>query len=351
MADNSEALAALEKEMAADNLRGQWQSDANRPRQRRQGPQNQLVVEPVPAGQAHLWRWSEMRPLLERSVKAMPESFTARRSLTLKNPGLTRGTTQTMVAGYQMIGPGEISWAHRHSISALRFIIEGGDKVFTVVNGEKQAMEPYDLVLTPGWCWHDHHNQTDRPAVWLDALDVPFVLALNQDFYEELGETSQDQIEAAEPSPVMRRVGETETGRRVMRYPWADARRQIMARAAATPDPQDGILLEYLNSTTGGPALNSLSCRLTLLPPGFSGGVRRRSASSIYFGIEGEGRLVADESELRFGPHDSFAVPNWSWYRLVNESKTKPALLFSITDQPILETFGLYREETEAQRY
>jgi gentisate 1,2-dioxygenase len=351
MADNSEALAALEKEMAAANLRGQWQSDANRPRQRRQGPQNQLVVEPVAAGQAHLWRWSDMRPLLERSVTAMPESFTARRSLTLKNPGLARGTTQTMVAGYQMIGPGEISWAHRHSISALRFIIEGGDKVFTVVNGEKQAMEPYDLVLTPGWCWHDHHNQTDRPAVWLDALDVPFVLALNQDFYEELGETSQDQIEAAEPSPVMRRVGETATGRRVMRYPWAEAKRQIMARAAATPDPQDGILLEYLNSTTGGPALNSLSCRLTLLPPGFSGRVRRRSASSIYFGIAGEGRLVTDESALGFGPHDSFAVPNWSWYRLVNASKTTPALLFSITDQPILETFGLYREETEAQRH
>jgi len=337
--------------MAAANLRGQWQSDANRTRQRRQGPENQLIVEPVPAGQAHAWHWRTMRPLLEKSCQAMPESYTARRSLTLKNPGLTRGTNQTMVAGYQMIGPGEISWAHRHSISALRFVIEGGDKVFTVVNGEKQAMEPYDLVLTPGWCWHDHHNQTDKPAVWLDALDVPFVLALNQDFYEELGETSQDRIEAPEPSALMRRLGETDKGRRVMRYPWAEARRQIDARSGETPDPQDGIVLEYLNSAGGGPALKSLSCRLTLLPPGFSGRLRRRSASSITFAIEGEGRLVTDDKELGFSPHDSFAVPNWSWYRLVNQSKTRPALLFSITDQPILETFGLYREENEAAKH
>ena len=350
MAEDGSALAELEKEMAAANLRGQWQSDANRPRQRRQGPQNQLMVEPVPAGKAHAWRWREMRPLLEKSVKAMPESFTARRSLTLKNPGLARGTTQTMVAGYQMIGPGEISWAHRHSISALRFVIEGAGDVFTVVNGEKQQMEPYDLVLTPGWCWHDHHNQTDRPAVWLDALDVPFVLGLNQDFYEELGETTQDRIESPEPSPVMRRLGEAQT-RRPMRYPWAEAKRQIEARSGEAPDPQSGITLEYLDPTSGGPALKSLSCRLTCLPPGYSGRPWRRSASSISFVIEGDGKLVTDENEVAWEKHDSFAVPNWLWHRHVNASRTNPALIFSITDQPILESFGLYREETEAQRH
>ena len=165
----------------------------------------------------------------------MTESHTARRSLTLKNPGLPRGTTQTMVAGYQMIGPGEISWAHRHSISALRFVIEGGDKVFTVVNGTAQAMEPYDLVLTPGWCWHDHHNQTDRPAVWLDALDVPFVLALNQDYYEELGEAAQDRSDDVRPvADDCATIGDSDPARRTMRYPWRDAAR----RASMPPQRQ-----------------------------------------------------------------------------------------------------------------
>jgi gentisate 1,2-dioxygenase len=41
------------------------------------------------------------------------------------------------------------------------------------------------------------------------------------------------------------------------------------------------------------------------------------------------------------------AVPNWTWHRLVNASKTEPALLFTVTDRPILDAFGLYREQVE----
>ena len=54
----------------------------------------------------------------------------------------------------QIVMPGEIARAHRHSAAALRLIIEGRGG-YTVVNGKRVPMFPGDLVLTPNWSWHD----------------------------------------------------------------------------------------------------------------------------------------------------------------------------------------------------
>lgn len=53
------------------------------------------------------------------------------------------------------------------------------------------------------------------------------------------------------------------------------------------------------------------------------------------------------DAELEWGKHDSFVVPNWTWHRLINSSRLEPAILFSMNDRPILDAFGLYREEKE----
>ena len=72
-----------------------------------------------------------------------------------------------------------------------RFTSDGAANRYTVVDGEPYPMEDNDLVLTPGWTWHDHHNESDKPAIWLDVLDVPLVAALNQAFYQSFGEDRQ----------------------------------------------------------------------------------------------------------------------------------------------------------------
>src|SRR5207237_9973728 len=93
-----------------------------------------------------------------------------RRVLRLTNPELPGvSASNTFVANIQIVLPGEIARAHRHSGAALRLIIEGGGS-YTVVNGERVPMFPGDLVLTPNWTWHDHANDTDAPddlAGWL----------------------------------------------------------------------------------------------------------------------------------------------------------------------------------------
>jgi gentisate 1,2-dioxygenase len=347
--DGSGKLKALEERMAAYNLRGQWAMDAGRPQRVVKGLQNQVVIEPSSSGVGHVWQWDKMTPFLDASLDALTDSYTARRTLIMSNPALPRGTTHTLLASMQIIGPGEMAWAHRHTINALRFTIQGGPDVYTVVDGVPLTMEPYDLILTPGWTWHDHHNRSDRPAIWLDGLDVPFTLALNQNFYEELGEAAQEQRPGPAPSPLLRPAGaDRERRRGSFRYPWAETRPRLAALAAeGAANPHHGAALDYVNPVDGGATLPTLACRIHWLPPGFEGKRHRRTTSSVLFAVEGEGRTVIDDKEIDWGRHDTVAVPNWSWVKLINRSRTAPAILFSMSDEPILKSFGLFREESE----
>src|SRR3712207_8451935 len=64
-----------------------------------------------------------------------------RRVLVLENPGL-RGRskiTTDLYAGVQLVLPGEAAPAHRHTQSALRFVLEG-EGAYTAVNGERTMM-------------------------------------------------------------------------------------------------------------------------------------------------------------------------------------------------------------------
>ena len=168
-------LETFNQELAEVHMTGQWIYE---------DLLNRAIGGPRPKGDAYLWPWKMVHEKLLEACDVLEESFTARRSVLFGNPGLNdNATTHTLLMGIQMIKPGEIAWAHRHTLAAIRFVIKGDGKVFTVVDGEKCPMEPYDLILTPQWTWHDHQNPTKETAIWVDALDVPFLLGLNQPFY------------------------------------------------------------------------------------------------------------------------------------------------------------------------
>src|SRR5438105_2297768 len=112
--------------------------------------------------------------------------------LVLENPAL-RGksrATNTLFAGLQLIMPGEIAPAHRHSASAIRFVLDG-EGAYTAVEGEKTIMKPGDFVITANWAAHDHGNTSDKPMVWLDVLDLPTVNFFESMFAEHLDEEAQ----------------------------------------------------------------------------------------------------------------------------------------------------------------
>ena len=80
-------------------------------------------------------------------------------------------------------GPKETAPEHRHSQNAFRFVVEG-EGVWTVVDGDPVRMSRGDFLLTPGWRFHGHHNETDQPMAWLDGLDIPFSYYTDVGFFE-----------------------------------------------------------------------------------------------------------------------------------------------------------------------
>lgn len=120
-----------------------------------------------------------------------------RRVLVLENPGL-RGQaaiTTSLYAGLQLIMPGELAPNHRHSQSALRFVVEG-QGAYTAVDGERVTMAPGDFIITPSWAWHAHGNPGQalggEAVVWLDCLDIPLVRSLDCGF-------AQSPLDAEQP--------------------------------------------------------------------------------------------------------------------------------------------------------
>ena len=158
---------------------------------------SQMTPHPRPEAIAHQWKWSLLKEVVRQSATAVPVGD-ERRAMQLFNPGLNGqwATTNTLIAAVQVLLPGEVARAHRHSPAAIRFIIEGSG-AYTAVEGEKVIMRPGDFVLTPSWQWHDHGNETSETVVWMDGLDVPLTKSLNAMFFE-----MHSDIKASHGKPV-----------------------------------------------------------------------------------------------------------------------------------------------------
>ena len=148
-----------------------------------------------------LWRYADVRPLLLAAGEMTPIEKAERRVLALGNPGLgleTMRATPAIYIGLQLILPGETAPNHRHSPSAVRFVVEGAGG-YTVVEGERLPMEPGDLILTPSGLWHEHGHAGTGPVVWMDALDLPVVAALEASYCTEgAPQTPRNQPDASQ---------------------------------------------------------------------------------------------------------------------------------------------------------
>lgn len=309
------------------HIRGQWRVDELLNTEAADGPR--------PMGVPYLWKWATVRNALAEACEVLTESLTQRRSLIFMNPELKAGTTHTFGVGIQLVMPGELAWAHRHTMAAIRFGIEGDQRLSTVVDGCRLPMEPGDLILTPSLSWHDHHNESDRDGIWLDAIDAPMMGVLGQRWYQPYGESLQPR----DPQ-------QSDPG---YRYAWHDIREQLRQIAPASESPYDGALVKYVNPRTAGPTLPTLGCAVQSLRPGLRTAEHRHTSSVVYFVVKGEGATYAGDRELRWAERDTFVVPNWTRHWHVNAS-AGDAILFSVTDEPLLRAIGLYREDPEHER-
>lgn len=312
----------------------------------------QLVTpEPQSPCQPALWNFETIKPFLLEAGDLLTAKEAERRVLILENPGMPGESkvTTTLYAGIQLVLPGEIAPAHRHSQSAFRFILEG-DGAYTAVDGEKSYMSVGDFILTPNGMWHDHGNETEDPIFWLDGLDIPLVKLLDASFFEHHREdehplTKPDGDSVARYGSGMLPVDFETTSPMspVMKYPYERTRENLdKMKQVEAWDPCHGLKLTYVNPVNGKSALPTLGAFMQLLPKGFSTASYRSTDATVYSVVEGTGKTVVGDKEFIWGPKDVFVVPSWHHHQHFANDE---CVLFSYSDRPVQQVLGLWRED------
>jgi len=313
------------------------------------------------------WRYDTIRPFLMEAGELISAREAVRRVLVFENPALRGASsiTHTLYAGLQLILPGEIAPGHRHTQSAIRFIVEG-DGAYTAVDGERVAMHPGDFIVTPAWTFHDHGyviagssldhvDHGSGPVVWLDGLDIPMVRFFDAGFAENNADRSQKVNRPEGTSfarfghnmaPVRHEAPYGATSP-IFSYPYERSREALDQLERSAPiDAWDGVKLRYVNPLTGGWPMPTIGTFMQRLPAGFKGQAWRQTDGAVYSVVEGQGEVVVGygDKEVRyaFGPRDHFVVPSWHTARLASD---RGCVLFSFSDRPVHQALGIHREE------
>jgi gentisate 1,2-dioxygenase len=98
-------LNDLETWLIARNLGGYWTLDPA------------LLTAPFPKTTVvpHLWPWADLTAALAEASDLISLEDAERRSVRMLNPGVGCFTTHTMQMSMQLVNPGEVARAHRHT--------------------------------------------------------------------------------------------------------------------------------------------------------------------------------------------------------------------------------------------
>ncbi|MEC3853908.1 cupin domain-containing protein [Paenarthrobacter ureafaciens] len=315
-----------------------------------------LTPEPAARTRAHRWSAKQMRALGERAGELVPiDRGGDRRVLACANPGLNGlpYATSTLWAAVQFLGPREMAPAHRHSPSALRFVLEG-DSVWTMINGDPLHMAAGDLILTPAWTFHEHHNPSDRGMLWVDVLDLPVVEFLESVFFEE--GPSEDVDPKTDPQSASERyygapglipAGQVEPPAEnyspLLAYRWADTDAALRHQAELTG--KTDVSVRFTDPVRGRDVMPTLRCEMRRISAGTETALQRQTGTRVTTVLHGSGRITIGDNEFDIEHGDILAIPSWAWTSVQANPGSENLDLFTTSDAPVLEALKLFREE------
>jgi|SRR5579862_2575112 len=294
---------------------------------------------------SHLWTWADIRRSAHEASQLTTPEVVERRVLRLVNPDPSsdsdESTVGNLAAAIQILLPGEAARVHRHSINALRFVLQG-EGATTIVNGKPVEMHPGDMLLTPGGCWHEHNHAGAEPVIWLDALDAPLHVLLGISTFERGPvETMPETVpEGAFTSPnVLPEVtGPSQPHSPVFRYPYQDVLRVL---EGAPPGRNRARSARYINPITGGAVMSTIDCYMMELEAGTPTLDYSSNASTVCLVTDGEGESWIDKAHHRWSKFDTLSIPQNS---RVRHKSQDGARLFCISDREMLRRVDLFRE-------
>ncbi|WP_323794570.1 cupin domain-containing protein [Nisaea sp.] len=320
-----------------------------------------MPMHPKPKAVPHVWKWSKLLPLAEKSGELVPVGRGGeRRAIGLANPGLGGNAyvSPTLWAAIQYLGPKETAPEHRHAQNAFRFVVEG-EGVWTVVNGDPVRMSRGDLLLTPGWHFHGHHNVTDKPMTWIDGLDIPFSQHNDVGFFEFGSDTVTDyatpdfsQGERLWCHPGLRPLSglQDTVSTPIGAYRWEFTDRALTEQLLLEDEGQPATVepghaaIRYVNPTTGRDVMPTIRTQFHRLREGTETRPRREVGSSVFQVFEGTGAVVMNGVEHKLEKGDMFVVPSWIQWSLQAETRFD---LFRFSDAPIMERLNFARTKIE----
>ncbi|MFL4473077.1 cupin domain-containing protein [Paeniglutamicibacter sp. MACA_103] len=350
--EETAALEVLYQDFEQENLIPLWTQIADL-----------MPMVPTPKAVPHVWRWNTLLPLAERSGDLVPVGRGGeRRAIALANPGLGGKpyVTPTLWAAIQYLGGHETAPEHRHSQNAFRFVVEG-EGVWTVVNGDPVRMSRGDFLLTPGWNFHGHHNETDQSMAWIDGLDIPFVHYTDTAFFEfgteRVTDESTPDISRSErlwANPGLRPLSglQNTISSPIGAYRWQHTdralREQLLLEDEGNPATvsQGHAAVRFVNPTTGGDVMSTIRAQFHRLRAGASTETVREVGSSVYQVFEGRGAIVINGERNLLEKGDLIVVPSWAAWSLEAETEFD---LFQFGDQPIIERLNLNRTYIEGR--
>ncbi len=316
-----------------------------------------MPMYPAPKAVPHVWKWANLYPLAQRSGDLVPVGRGGeRRAIGLANPGLGGRAyiSPTLWCAIQYLGPKETAPEHRHSQNAFRFVVEG-EGVWTVVNGDPVRMSRGDFLLTPGWNFHGHHNQTDQPMAWIDGLDIPFSYQNDVGFFEFGSERVTDYAtpnysrgERLWCHPGLRPLSglQDTVSSPIGAYRWEYTDRalteQLLLEEEGVPATveQGHAAIRYVNPTTGGDVMPTIRAEFHRLRAGTRTPIRHDVGSQVFQVFEGAGDVVLDGVTRTLEKGDIFVVPSWVPWSLQAETQFD---LFAFSDAPIMERLHFNR--------
>ncbi len=293
------------------------------------------------------WSWGKIRPLIDKAIELVSPRDVERRVLMFTDPEINgsrrAATTRGLNAGLQILLPGETARPHRHSMDAIRFVLEGEGAV-TVVNGKEYPMTEGDLILTPGWCWHEHVHRGSAPMIWIDGLNSPLHRYLGTAEFEPgpPAELHRSAPDAAFSVPGILPLTDSDNSLHspVFRYGYAAAR----AGAEAAPVGRDGSRrVRYINPATGGPAMALMDHQLVQLDANVTTLPFRSNFNAICVVVEGHGASSVGNESFAWGPKDVFTLPQGNW--ITHHAGDTIARLFVYSDREVYLRLDLLKEE------
>lgn len=374
-------MEALNQEAGPLNiwLRTQANAPAQRPwfKDTDLGATGELAAGRVAAAQLkakpHIWKWDEISPYLHKiagiaaSADVPPIEFADRQQFLLTNPGLG-GRLQIAAAlrcAVSIYNPGDIAPAHLHSPNASRTILseKGG---YTNVEGERCPAERGDVILTPNGTWHDHGNDGADPVMWIDTLDWPILefldlIWLDEDMPGATGNVRR-QPDVHPPgythslygrggvrprlAPAARGISRNTTPH--IHFRGRDIFDSLNALRREPGDPYEGVALDLVNPMNGSSLFPTIGFGAQMIRAGEETLYKRETASTVFVVMQGNGQTELADRTFNWQENDIFVVPNFLWRRHLNTG-LKDAVLYTMTDAPLIEKIGQYRAQGHAR--